>query len=150
MNKKCLNIFIQGNLYKQLTYNEVILLILHEFAHVKYMHATTKFVIGNSSIFFFSLLSLIFILGYFNTILIIYFVISFVYFMFYILFKNMINVHFEIRADKFAIDHSGNINGMLSLLKKAYDCVFKTDPRNKVETKKFMDKRRYRITGSKL
>lgn len=118
--KGTLNIYVLDKIYEQLNEVELSLLILHEFAHIKYNHIRNMFIIYVSAFLLMFLSASIFIAGYlvqYDGYLVVF---SFVYMCSLLVLFVPIATHNEIRADLFSIEMTNNKEAMESLLNKSY------------------------------
>lgn len=150
LNKNQLYVYIQNYIYDKLNDVELSLLILHEFAHIKYKHLQKRIIFYAIPVFLFTLLSSVLILGYTYSYQFYYTTISFIYLSISLLMSNKINLHNEIEADKFAMGILNDGNNMESLIIKAYDFVFTRidSDTNRLRTINFKNKRIRKIKGA--
>ena len=149
INKNHLNIYIQDYIYGKLNDTELSLLILHEFAHIKYNHTQKMIIFYAMPIFLFTLISFAYVLGFTYPHQFYYITISFMYLSITFLMYNKIKMHNEVEADKFAMGILNDRSNMKSLLDKAYDFVLTTlhDSKNEQNTINFKNKRIRKIKG---
>jgi Zn-dependent protease with chaperone function len=118
--KGTLNIYVLDKIYERLNEVELSLLILHEFAHIKFNHIRNMFIIYGSAFLLTFLSASIFVAGYlvqYDGYLTVF---SFVYMCSLLVLFIPIATHNEIRADRFSIEVINNKEAMESLLNKSY------------------------------
>jgi Zn-dependent protease with chaperone function len=149
INKDHLNIYIQDYIYGKLNDAELSLLILHEFAHIKYKHTQKWIIFYAMPIFLFTLISSVYVFGFTYPYQFYYVVISFIYLSISLFMYNKINLHNEVEADRFAMGILNDRNNMKALLDKAYDFVLTNTNavKNKQRTLNFKNKRIKKFDG---
>jgi len=147
-----LNVYINNQIYYKLNDNELSLLILHEFAHIKYKHTQKRFIFYAIPIFLFFLMVSLYIFGYKYPYQFYYILASFSYFAIAILMYNKIKLYNEVEADKFAIKITNDKENMINLINKSYDFVLINIDENidKKATIKFKNKRIEKLEKYKI
>lgn len=120
LDKNILSIYVFNEIYEKISEIELNMLVLHEFAHIKFKHTKILFINYFFTFLFMIISASIFIQGYlvpYSGYLILFVVIYM--FAMLILFVPL-RIHYEIKADLFAIQISNDKESMKSLLEKAY------------------------------